>query len=524
VATVVSLPTNPDLDHLRQQARALQQAVRAGDASAAERVARQHPGGVPADPDEFSLSTAQLVVAREYGFASWPKLKHYVDIATDHGWAATTPEAGSANSADTTSAPDALADEFCRLACLTYSSADSPVRRDRARQLLAGYPDLTAQHIWAAAAGGDEVALTRLLAEDPDLSRRRGGPYRWSPLCYLAYSRLDPGIGLDTVTAMARALLDAGADPNEGYLWNGQPYVFTLLTGVFGEGEQGPRNQPRHPHWVALARMLLDAGANPNDSQVLYNRMFQPGTEHLELLFEYGLGRGDGGRWPALLSDVFGPPSEMLRYDLRWAVDHDMLDRVRVLANHGVDIMSAYEDGPTPVELAQLHGHAGVVEFLRSQGAAPPTLGPAEALVAAVFAADREAVSRLTGEHPDVVAEVRQARPGLIVWAAAKGRTDVLLHLNDLGWDINALGRGDSPTESPWQTALHEAAFEGNIDLARQLLDRGADPTIQDARFNATPLGWAEYAKQQDMVDLLAARTGASRPEGKEETRADSDD
>ncbi|MEQ7127305.1 hypothetical protein ABN034_22535 [Actinopolymorpha sp. B11F2] len=69
----ISLPPNPGLDHLRHQARALREAVRAGDASAAERVERQHPGGVPDDPAAFSLSTAQLAVAREYGFASWPR-------------------------------------------------------------------------------------------------------------------------------------------------------------------------------------------------------------------------------------------------------------------------------------------------------------------------------------------------------------------------------------------------------------------------------------------------------------------
>jgi Ankyrin repeats (3 copies) len=519
VATVVPLPANPDLDHLRQQARALQQAVRAGDASAAERVESQHPGGVPADVDGFPLSTAQLVVAREYGFASWPKLKHYVDVAADHGWFVTSPQSRSEGAPD--SAPAHLADEFCRLACLTYTTADSPERRVRARRMLAEHPDLVTRNIWAAGAAGDEAALTRLLAEDPGLARRRGGPYRWSPLCYLAYSRLDPDIGLDAVSAMARALLDAGADPNEGYLWNGEPYAFTVLTGVFGEGEQGPRNQPRHPHWVAFARLLLEAGANPNDSQVLYNRMFSPGTEHLELLFEYGLGRGAGGKLPALLSDVFVPPTEMLRYDLRWAVDHGMLDRVRLHASHGTDVVSAYDDGRTPIELAHLNGHADVEEFLLSQGANPPALDPAEALVAAAFATDRGAVNRLTADHPGLLDELRQARPGLIVWAAGNRQADVVAYLLELGWDVNAFGRGDSPIEEGWQTALHEAAAQGNLALARHLLAGGADPNLRDARFDATPLGWAQWSGQPEMLDFLAPVTGQA---SSEETRADADD
>jgi hypothetical protein len=296
VATVVSLPANPDLDHLRHQARALQQAVREGGAAAAERVGRHHPDGVAEDPRQFPLATAQLVVAREYGFASWPRLKHYIELTTDHGWDTTEPvepvDPAGRDEAD-------LADEFCRLACLTYGRDDSPERRERARRLLAGHRDLTRNHIWAAAAAADHDAVARLLADAPSLANARGGPYRWSPLCYLAYSRVDLNIPLEPTRTIVRLLLDAGADPNEGYLWNGRPYPYTLLTGVFGEGELGPVRQPRHPHSIALARMLLDAGADANDSQALYDRMFRPDNDHLELLFEYGLGRGDGGVWKA---------------------------------------------------------------------------------------------------------------------------------------------------------------------------------------------------------------------------------
>ena len=106
MATVVPLPANPDLDHLRQQARALQQSVRAGDASAAERVSAHYPGGVPEDPGDFPLSTAQLVVAREYGFTSWPKLKQYVDFATDYGWDASTLGGRDSRPTNASAAPD----------------------------------------------------------------------------------------------------------------------------------------------------------------------------------------------------------------------------------------------------------------------------------------------------------------------------------------------------------------------------------------------------------------------------------
>ena len=47
-------------------------------------------------------------------------------------------------------------------------------------------------------------------------------------------------------------------------------------------------------HSIALARALLAAGADPNDPQALYNRMFGDDDDHLVLLFEFGLGRGNG--------------------------------------------------------------------------------------------------------------------------------------------------------------------------------------------------------------------------------------
>src|SRR6478672_8633329 len=158
--------------------------------------------------------------------------------------------------------PETPADRFCRLACLVYSEVDYPDRWTTARALLAEHPEIVTDSIAAAAGAADR---------------------------YLRCARL---------------LLDAGADPDAGYLWQGLPSPFTALTGVFGEGEQGAGKQPRHPHSLQLARLLLTAGASPNDGQALYNRMFRPDDSHLELLFEFGLGRGDGGPWKRRLGEA----------------------------------------------------------------------------------------------------------------------------------------------------------------------------------------------------------------------------
>jgi hypothetical protein len=61
------LPDRPDTDQLRRQARELHRAATGGDARALGRL-RQVSGKV-------TLSAAQLAIARDYGFPSWPRLK-----------------------------------------------------------------------------------------------------------------------------------------------------------------------------------------------------------------------------------------------------------------------------------------------------------------------------------------------------------------------------------------------------------------------------------------------------------------
>jgi ankyrin repeat protein len=132
--------------------------------------------------------------------------------------------------------------------------------------------------------------------------------------------------------------------------------------------------------------------------------------------------------------------------------------------------------------------------------------------VAAVLAPEigsvRASLDRLLREHPGLADQVRAARPALITWAAACGRPEAVEILAALGFDVNAKGR----TDQPWQTALHKAAEDGNLELARTLLRLGADPDLRDHRLGSTPLGWARYFGQQPLVELLEPLT-APEPE-----------
>jgi hypothetical protein len=74
------LPPTPNLEKQRKLAKALARNYWRGDLEAVERVRALHPN--PPAPQVFALSDAQLVVARGYGFASWPQLKRKIESLT----------------------------------------------------------------------------------------------------------------------------------------------------------------------------------------------------------------------------------------------------------------------------------------------------------------------------------------------------------------------------------------------------------------------------------------------------------
>jgi ankyrin repeat protein len=503
----VPLPDDPDIQQLRKQAKELRDQSRRGVPEVLELVAECHPKGAHA----VSLSGAQLVVARHYGFASWARLKHHLEVVDRYRRA---PD-------DVAERPDP-ADEFLRLACLRYGDDDAPARWEQARQLLAAHPAFPATSLPAAAATSDVAAVQSGLESEPSSARAEGGPYGWEPLMYLAYARHDPDVSENAVLTTARLLLDHGADPNAGYLWHGMPSPFTVLTGVFGSGELGSARQPAHPHAAALASLLLDAGADPNDGQALYNRQFEEDDSHLELLLARGLGRGDGGPWRARLGPAIDTPTELVRRQLWWAIVRGMEARVRLLVRHGVDFRTPYStddgrvrwvrptDGLTPAEVAVWSGSGDVASYLVEQGAPPPALDEPKAFIAAALAADRAAVDKVRG----FADQARADRPGLVVWAAARRKVEAIPLLVDLGFDVSALGRSDVPLDDPWETALHAAASQGDTELIRLLLRLGADPNVRDARFDAPPLGWAHHFEQDGAIALLAPVTAAG-PSGR---------
>jgi ankyrin repeat protein len=418
-----SLPNNPSLERFRRDARRLQRAVRdpanEGNSAALALVSRHHPDGMSTDPTTFALTAAQHVVAGAVGFSSWPRLLAYLRVA-ERLRRDPTVDVGD----------DPIA-RFLSLACLTYGRDDGADRWSAAGDVLRSSPDLPGRSLLVAATIADPSAVRAHLDRGGDGAHAQGGPFGWTALFHLAASRVPQRDPLAT----AQLLLDAGADPNAGYLWLGLPTPFTVLTLCFGEGEAGPARQPRHPASEELAALLLSQGADPNDAQTLYNRMFARDDGHLRMLLEHGLGQGPGGPWHRRLGEALEGPAEMVQRQVDWARNHGFTERLELLAAHGFSDGTP-NDSPSPWRTAET---------------VPPI--------------------------------------------ASAGTPDGVRALASTGGDLDAAFDG--------HTLLHHAAWIGDVELVRALLECGADRGVVDAEHGTTPLGWAEYGHAEETAALL---------------------
>lgn len=336
-------------------------------------------------------------------------------------------------------------DNFLQMACLRYDGQDDPARRQAAKRLLAENPQIVRESPHAAAAAGDLQAL-RLYQ---DLTGEIEG---WNPLLYACYSRVGPTFDV------VRYLLEKGLDPNSAFMLGENK--FTALTGVFGEGEQGPVRLPPHPEWEALARLLLESGADPNDGQALYNTLLEGGDACLQVLMLYGLNAEHRCPWD--------PEVGMLDYLLQHAIRLGREQRAMALVEAG-----AYLDDA--VERALLAGLPDLAAALVERGFLPAELPSSERLVAACLA----------GQMPD------QGRlNAALAEAATRGQTTAVHILAALGAELD----GADPT------ALHLAVWHGHEETVKLLISLGADPQKADSSHGSSPLEWALYRGDREKI------------------------
>jgi hypothetical protein len=227
----VPLPERPNLEQLKKQAKSLLHAARAADTNALERF-RLLPAFAGKSVAELgaaglALHDAQSVIAREHGFESWNALREHV-------------EERSLSFA-------AAVDEFVR--CATGSAAA------RAMRLLALHPAIAHANLYTELVLGDAEAVRERLRAQPALATQSGGVQDWEPLLYVCHTCLNrerPALA-DGLVAIARELLDRGANPNAEYHW--QWHAELPRTALWG-ALCGTNHLP-------LAETLLERGANP---------------------------------------------------------------------------------------------------------------------------------------------------------------------------------------------------------------------------------------------------------------------
>ncbi len=323
------LPPNPNLDHLKHQAKDLLQGYAARSLDVAQRIREFHPRFHHSTDAEIfdsplKLSDAQLTVARESGFPSWARLKRHIE-------------------------KPGLAD---RLDLPHHERIEDPVFR-RALDLLDA---------------GDVAGLNRHLRQHPDLAHRRvlfeGGNYFRNPtlLEFVAENPTRRGTLPRNILEVTKVVLDAGGTQTA------LDETLMLVASSAVTHQCGVQ--------VPLIDLLCDYGADPNHAirtAAVYGEfeavhaLIRRGAR-IDLSIAAGLGRTEDARHLLAAAD---------REDRHWAMalaaQFGSVEIVRMLLDAGVNPNRYNPVGghsqSTPLHQAALAGHLDLVRLLVERGA-----------------------------------------------------------------------------------------------------------------------------------------------------------
>jgi len=145
-------------------------------------------------------------------------------------------------------------------------------------------------------------------------------------------------------------------------------------------------------------------------------------------------------------------------------------------------------------ERAPVHGNKKIAEYLLAHGAKESGLRDLDAFAAACLAGDEASARSLLMKNKTLIEQLGEQRTELLQLAAENDKRDAVRLMKDLGFNLNEVKR---------TTALHHAAMSGHLEMAKLLIEMGADSQIRDTEFNATPLGWAEYGEHVEVAEFL---------------------
>ena len=172
-----TLPDHPNLEQYKKQAKELSRDVATGLPSALARMHRHHPrlrNSASDRPDAITLADAQLVLAREHGYESWPKFAKHIETLR------------MIRSLEKLEDPVST---FIEVACVDRQGWHGSGTLEYAEMILSRYPEAGAANIYSAAVLGDAAAVRVHLARASSLATAKGGPHKWDALTYLCFSR-----------------------------------------------------------------------------------------------------------------------------------------------------------------------------------------------------------------------------------------------------------------------------------------------------------------------------------------------
>ena len=400
--------------------------------------------------------------------------------------------------------PSGLVDRFLQHAAPDWSMGGGPHQdrhRRTAERLLARHPELAEATFLTRVVSGDLEGVRRLLVEQPEEARRPGGPKHWPPLLYLCAGRLSLPAVRENAVAIARELLEHGADPDTYYPGGNETIHYTALTAVIGEGEE---DAPPHVARNELAELLLERGAEPYDTQVFYNTHFRGDILwFLKLVHQHSVRLGREADWkdPEWGMVDMGAYGKGAGYFLTIAVTHNNLELADWLLRHGATPNAGHprpgsrRPGPkrTLYQDAVGLGLLEMAALLARFGAdtRPLELEGEAAFTEACLQLDQSRIQAMLRQHPEYLQS-----PGALTAAAKLDRPEVIRLLLDLGVSPNVRDRSG-------QTALHTAAYSGSLAAAKLLVERGAEIDPVDEQHGGTPLWFAMWGKQTRLIELL---------------------
>lgn len=432
------LPPRPNLEQYKKQAKELVKAWRTGDLVALTRIREHHPRlRARSEADlrraRFTLADAQLIIAREHGFESWPKFVAHIESLTGLASSSEILErAERAVVSGDASTLDGLLGEYGELLRM------GPVPSTWWGGLAPDYSAGDARAIIAKEHhfdGWDQFErLTEALKDSS------------SPVAQFEAA-------VDAVVTGDVAMLERALDANPNLIGtrSTRRHHSTLLHYVGANGVEGFRQRtPKNA--VQIAEILLNAGADVDATAEMY---------------------GGGATTLGLVATSIHPVTAGVQEELM---------SLLLVRGASVGTARAIEAWSRLINDCHANGRGRAAQFLAERA-------PQLDLEAAAGVGRLDVVKTFftpNGRLRENATE-QQMKDGF-TWACEFGRTEVVEFLLKRGMEAAAKLRHHG------QTGLHWAALGGDVDTVRVLLQRHAPVNAKDDAFGGTPLGWALYA------------------------------